>query len=258
VKFSEKTLFDSLYYSVDPYFSGLSGNKDAIRNLLKNLHVDESTTIEEIDKKTLKKLHSYLILLLLKKGCEKNIIDTVIRERYWSDMLNSELERFADLVDACGKGGNRGLALSLCIGDKDAITQAKIVEKNYKQKILDELLRIEKEGVKETIGLRYFYTTDSSLGGVIGGIATNFMLDTKKPLISLVRKDSEIHISSRGNQHLVEKGLDLGAAMNAAAKKLGGHGGGHKIAAGATIDSDKENEFLQMVDSIIKEQLKVE
>ena len=29
---------------------------------------------------------------------------------------------------------------------------------------------------------RYFYSTDSSIGGVIGGIATNFMLDNSKPL----------------------------------------------------------------------------
>ncbi len=258
LKFPEVTLSDSLYYSVDPYFSGLSGNKDAISDLLKNLQIDDSTRIEEIDKKMLKKLHSYLILALLKKDCERNIIDTVIRERYWSNMLNSELERFADLVDACGKSGNRGLALSLCLGDKDSIAQAKTVEKNYKQKILDELLRLEEEGVKETKSFRYFYTSDSSLGGVIGGIATNFMLDNKKPLISLVRKDPEIHISSRGNQYLVEKGLDLGAAMNVAAKKLEGHGGGHKIAAGATINSEKENEFLQIVDSIITEQLKGE
>lgn len=255
LKFSEETLSDSLFYSVDPYFSGLSGNKDEINELLKNLQIDESKKIKEIDNKTLKKLHSYLVLKLLKKGCEINIIDTVIRERCWSDKVNLELERFADLIDACGKGGNRGLALSLCMGDKDSFTEAKKVERNYKQKILDELLRIESEGVKETKSFRYFYTSDSSQGGVIGGIATNFMLDTKKPLISLVKKDSEIHISSRGNQHLVKNGLDLGAAMNEAAKQLGGQGGGHKIAAGATIDSDKENEFLEIVDSIITKQL---
>ena len=38
----------------------------------------------------------------------------------------------------------------------------------------------------------YFYSKDSSPVGVIGGIATNFILDSKKPLLSIVKKDDEI------------------------------------------------------------------
>ena len=37
---------------------------------------------------------------------------------------------------------------------------------------------------------------------------------------------------------------------------LGGHGGGHKIAAGATIALEKEKEFLEKVDKILVQQLK--
>jgi RecJ-like exonuclease len=128
----------------------------------------------------------------------------------------------------------------------------------YKQNILNELIQLENNGVKEKKGFRYFYSKDSSLGGVIGGIAANFIVDSKKPLISLVRKEDkdELHISCRGNQQLVSNGLDLGLAMNEAAKKLEGHGGGHKIAAGATININKEEEFLDMVDAIIVKQMK--
>ena len=171
-------------------------------------------------------------------------------------MFNCELERFADLLDTCGKGGNRGLGLAICMDDKNAYSEAVELEKEYKQKILDELLKLEKDGFKEKLSFRYFYSKDSSLGGVIGGIATNFIFDKDKPLLSIVKKDDEIHISCRGNQYLVEKGLDLGFAMNEVAKKLGGHGGGHKIASGATINSEKEEEFLEIVDEIIVKQLK--
>jgi len=50
--------------------------------------------------------------------------------------------------------------------------------------------------------------------------------------------------------------LDLGLAMNEAAIPLKGHGGGHKIAAGATISLEKEEEFLVVVDKIIAQQMK--
>ncbi len=256
IKLYGDTIFNALYFSIDPYYSDISGNKDNILKLLEKLDFKKDDTIDKITKNKKRQLQSYLMLKLIKKGCEKNILNTVIRPRFYSNNFNCELERLADLLDSCGKGGNRGLGLELCLGSSNAFNEAVKLERNYKQKILDELLFLEKDGFKEKKSYRYFYSKDSSLGGVIGGIATNFILDTQKPLISLVKKDDEVHISCRGNQYLVGKGLDLGYTMSEAAKKLGGHGGGHKIAAGATIQSIKENEFLELVDKIIVEQLK--
>jgi RecJ-like exonuclease len=131
------------------------------------------------------------------------------------------------------------------------------VEKDYKQKLLDGLSGLEK-GIQETAGMRYFYSENSSLGGVVAGIAMNYILDEKKPLFSLTRNETEkeIHVSCRGNQQLVKNGLDLGAAMKTVAGSLGGYGGGHKIAAGATIAFEKEQDFLQQVDLLLVSQMK--
>jgi len=223
---------------------------------LQKLKLEKSTKIEDLSNDLIKQLNSFLIFKLLKNGCEKNILDTVIRTRYFSDDLGCELERFADLLDSCGKGGNRGLGLALCMGDKQAFDKALELERQYKQNILNEILTLEKEGFKEKKSIRYFFSKDSSIGGVIGGIASNYILDREKPLISISKNDGEIHVSCRGNQYLVSKGLDLGLAMKEAAKKLKGLGGGHKIAAGATISASKEVEFLNIVDDIVSNQLK--
>jgi len=255
IKLYGDNVFDAIFYSIDPFYPGLSGNKEKILVLLEKLHLDENTKLGDIDKKKKKQLQSALILNLIKNGCEKNILDTVIRERYLSDALQCELERFADLMDSCGKGGNRSLGLLICLNDKIAFEDAVKLEKEYKKSILDELLKLEKDGCKEKKNLRYFYSNDSSQGGVVGGIAANYIFDKNKPLFSLTKKDNEIHVSCRGNQHLVSNGLDLAAAMKEAAEKLNGHGGGHKIAAGATIRSDKEEEFLDIVDKIISKQM---
>ncbi len=255
IKFTSDTVSDSLYYSVDPYFSEISGNKKVISELIQKIGL-KSDKIIDLNNEETKKLNSYLMLNLIKKGCEKNILDTVIRPRFTSENIPFEFERFADLLDSCGKGGNRGIGLSTAMGDKKSLEKAIELEKNFKQNILGELLRLEKDGFFETKNFRYFYSKNSSMGGVICGIATNFMLDNTKPLISIVKKDSEIHVSCRGTQSLVSKGLDLGAAMKQAAKKLDGHGGGHAIASGATIDIKKEKDFLKIVDNIITKQIK--
>jgi RecJ-like exonuclease len=255
MKLYGSSLFEALYFSIDPYYSGISGNKEEINEIFKKLKFKEDVKINELNPNQKKKLQSFLMLKLIKKGCEKNILDTVIRPRYFSDKFNCELERLADLLDSCGKGGNRGIGLSLMLGDKQAFEKALDLEKEYKQKILDELLKLETEGFKEKNSYRYFYSIDSSTGGVIGGIATNFMLDTSKPLISIVKNKDEIHVSCRGNQQLVKNGLDLGHAMKEVSTKLGGHGGGHAIASGATLELSKEKEFLEMVDEIISKQM---
>ena len=255
IKFAGKTISESLYYSIDPYFSGLSGNKPTITELLTKIGI-KSDKISDLSDEQLKKLNSFLILNLIKKGCEKNILDTVIRNRFTSENIPCEFERFADLLDSCGKGRNRGVGFSAAMGDKKSFEKAVELEKEFKQSILDELLRLESEGFHELESYRYFYSKNSSMGGVICGIATNFMIDNTKPLLSIVKNKDELHISCRGNQYLVSKGLDLGSTMKQAAAKLGGHGGGHAIASGATLALEKEEEFLKLVDDIITKQLK--
>jgi RecJ-like exonuclease len=59
----------------------------------------------------------------------------------------------------------------------------------------------------------------------------------------------------RGTRELVARGLDLAAVMREAAKAVGGEGGGHHVAAGATIPPGREDEFLVIVDRMVAEQL---
>ena len=250
-----ENIHQALYYAVDPYYSGLSGQKDHITSFLKQMEIDPQTSPQDLTQDEQKKLHSALLSLLLKKGCEANIIDTVIRPRYYSDRIWGECEQFADLIDCCGKGGHRDIGFAVCMGDLNAYQEARTYELAYKQEILDELLKLEQTGAIETNSIRYFYTQRSSLGGVIGGIAVNYLFDREKPLFSIVKKPDELHISCRGNKYLVKNGLDLGLAMETIAKKLNGHGGGHQVAAGATIAVDKEEEFIALLDEIIENQV---
>ena len=65
----------------------------------------------------------------------------------------------------------------------------------------------------------------------------------------------KVKASSRGTQELVSRGMDLSVAIRRAAERVGGIGGGHNIAAGATIPADRKDEFLDALDGIVGEQL---
>jgi RecJ-like exonuclease len=81
-------------------------------------------------------------------------------------------------------------------------------------------------------------------------------IDSNLPLIGLAFTDKgDVKVSARTTQLLVDKGVNLSAALKKAAKEFNGVGGGHNIAAGATIPKGKEEEFLEKLESEIKSQL---
>ncbi|RZN16451.1 MAG: DHH family phosphoesterase, partial [Methanosarcinales archaeon] len=69
------------------------------------------------------------------------------------------------------------------------------------------------------------------------------------------KSDNTVKVSARGNQDLVRRGLNLAKALSTAAKKVEGTGGGHDIAAGATIPSTAKDEFIIHLNEEIKKQI---
>jgi single-stranded DNA-specific DHH superfamily exonuclease len=92
-------------------------------------------------------------------------------------------------------------------------------------------------------------------GAVVAGLGIRYLL-TDKPLLTLNRKDQVVKVSARGNRLLVDQGLDLSLALSRAAETVGGAGGGHNVASGASIPPGSEDRFLAMVDEIVGTQLK--
>jgi RecJ-like exonuclease len=64
-----------------------------------------------------------------------------------------------------------------------------------------------------------------------------------------------VKVSSRGTHALVRAGLDLSAVMQTASRAVGGDGGGHDVAAGATIPRGEREAFVAEADRIVGEQL---
>ena len=84
---------------------------------------------------------------------------------------------------------------------------------------------------------------DSIIGVVAGMLHPG---GRTKPVLALSLEESgSIKLSTRGTRKLVEQGLNLGKTLSEACAAVGGVGGGHNIAAGATIPADKLDDFLK-------------
>jgi RecJ-like exonuclease len=86
-------------------------------------------------------------------------------------------------------------------------------------------------------------------------ISSSGLLPTSKPLIAFAQAGNMVKISARATKQLVEKGLNLGALLSRLSAEYGGKGGGHNIAAGAEIPSDRIIRFLADLDRAVGEQL---
>ena len=94
--------------------------------------------------------------------------------------------------------------------------------------------------------------------GIGAGMALS-KLDYEKPIMILCYLNDDpdlVKVSMRTNTRMVERGIDLQAALITASEEIGGGGGGHKIAAGAYIPTNAEEGFAERVNRIIAEQRK--
>jgi RecJ-like exonuclease len=81
-------------------------------------------------------------------------------------------------------------------------------------------------------------------------------VDRGTPILAFAQKsETKTKISARGTHTLTRNGLDLSQVMGEASKAVGGKGGGHNVAAGATIPAGREAEFIEAADIIIGEQM---
>lgn len=81
-----------------------------------------------------------------------------------------------------------------------------------------------------------------------------YLGDRDKPTIALSPSGDKVKISSRGTFELLDEGIDLAEALRESAAAVSGTGGGHRIAAGAMVPKEREEDFLNELDCKIGEQ----
>ena len=250
------TVTDAIVDSIDPYFVGLSGRKDNVLAFLDSMKLNPTAPMGALDEIYRRKLTSMLSLRLMGQGCRPETVEELVSEIHWITSMSMSAMDLADLLNACGRMDHEGVGVALCMGDEDSLALAGDLRREYNRKILEKLMTIESDGVRQLSSIQYFDAEDASLAGAQTGLAMQYILDQSKPTLALSRVRGKVKVSSRGTKYLVSKGLDLSAALKKAAEKYGGIGGGHAVAAGATISQGKEEEFIKSVDEIVAMQLR--
>jgi len=260
-----------LQYASDPLIPGVSGREDSSIAFLQELQIelkekDHWRSWCDLCKEEKRKIISAIIQMLLSKGFGYQAASRVLGESY---LLSKEKEgtelheakEYATLLNSTARYGQYEVGLQVCLGDRgNALKEALNLLSGHRHNLVEGLQFAREEKVQKRTYLQYFHAGDGIRDTIIG-IVTNMMLNTEDvdkglPLIGFAHTENgEVKVSARATQTLVDRGLDLAMALTHAAKEFNGIGGGHNIAAGATIPKGKEEEFLQVVEREIKLQL---
>jgi len=257
-----RPLVQFLAYSDDPYVPGLSYREDKAMKLLSDLGIntknekDEERKYSDLDGEEKKKLISAIANILADRGYIGKT-DELIGESYVFPLRPKnetyEANEFSTVLNACGRWGRADVGINVCLGKDDGYKEARSLLQLHR-KMLKEGIEFASGNVQD-FGSFYFLDargviSENIIGTVCGMI---FRQNWKKPILgaSLGEKET-IKVSGRGGRKLVEEGLNLGALLKASVSEIGGVGGGHKIAAGASMPKDKINEFLLRFNESIK------
>ncbi|MDY6931095.1 MAG: DHH family phosphoesterase [Halobacteriota archaeon] len=246
----EGDLHELLEFTTDPYLD-ISGDSDKVDAFLRKLSIEG--TLGGLSLEDSKRLNSAILLKLLKQT-PTDVINSLIGDVY---VLNREVEKNAlnmvRMLNSAGKLKKTGIALSICLRDDSGINEAHELYIYLQKKLISELKKAEKN-IKEGKNIRYLFTDDDDVPSAMSSVLIRHVF-TDKPLIVICPMQSFSKASGRGTMDLISKGLDLSVAMQKAAEAVGGRGGGHNIASGASVPKDMGDEFIRIVDMVVGKQL---
>jgi single-stranded-DNA-specific exonuclease len=248
--------------TTDPFLPGLSGEEDRCLALLDAAGIptkvdDRWRTISDLSldekRRIVDKIIEHTISSKFKGEAVLNLIGsvyTLTREEPGTSLRDAR--EFSTLLNACGRMNQAGLGVAIGIGDRgESFQQAQQLYSGYKTQLSKYMNWVAtapnatRTG-KNVVVVNGQGVVDESMTGAVSSLISSSKLfgESKVTVVTTLTRSEEAKISTRATEQLVQKGLNLGKILQGLSPKYGGIGGGHAIAAGATIPASVLDKFL--------------
>ncbi|WP_394740867.1 DHHA1 domain-containing protein [Natronococcus roseus] len=270
-----------LEYATDVRIPGISNDQRGALSFLDGLDLELKSGGEwrcwaELTREEQQTVASALVKRAVKRGVPAPKIDQLVGTSYVlsEEPVGTELRdasEFSTLLNATARYERADVGLGVCLGDREgALERARKLLRNHRRNLSEGIDLVTEEGVTHEAHVQWFHAEDrirETIVGIVAGMAMgNDGVSRSKPILAFAEKGGdgnggtetdaeEIKVSGRGTHGLVRKGLDLSVVMGEASRAVGGDGGGHDVAAGATVPKGAEAEFVERADEIVGDQL---
>ncbi|MEM4497966.1 MAG: DHH family phosphoesterase [Nitrososphaerota archaeon] len=268
---SSKPIHVAMASTMNPFIVGISGNEANAYGLLTEIGIrvkedDRWRVLSELSEDEKKQLYNGILKYLASLGLPPSMARDVIGKVYeltmeepWTYLRDAR--EFASLLNACGKTGNEWLGISIAMGSRGALLEeAQRVLEDYRRRLaeaIDYAMRDEnRQELKNLLVIDGGGVIDDRLISSVASMLSSMGVQgDKRILVALAQSEDSIKVSARAPRKLVEIGVNLGRLLASVAELVGGRGGGHDIAAGASIPKTRKALFILELDRAVEEEL---
>jgi len=269
-----------LQYASDVRIPGITGDESGAVRFLSGLDADLRTDGEwkrwvDLTAEERRTVASTLLKRAVASGVPADQVNDLIGTTYTlaEEAEGTELRdvsEFSTLLNATARYDRADVGLAVCLGDRDAaLSRARTLLRNHRKNLSEGVDLVKSEGVTVEDNVQWFDAGTrirETIVGIVAGMALGADgVRRDRPIVAFANKggatdgdadsDGEVKVSARGSHALVRQGLDLSAVMREASRAVGGDGGGHDVAAGATIPAGAREAFVDAVDDLVADQL---
>lgn len=248
-------VLDALVRSNDPFLPGITGDERAARRLLGEVGVSPETPVGQVGEPKARALASRLAALLIEHGVDAFYAQEVTTERVEIPGRGMTAKKLQGLVNSAGRAGEHAAAVGVALGQPWAFDRALELANAYRSQVRAGLLRLAKDPPKKLKAVQYFETENTLVAAAVAGLGVIYLFDPEYPVVCFSPQNGGWKISTRATRRQLERGVDFSVAAREAAQAVGGRGGGHPVASGATIPKEGRERFLEEIDSIVASQL---
>lgn len=250
-------VLDALVRSNDPFLPGITGDEAQARRLLREVAVRPDTAVSKIPQDEARALASRLVALLLEHHVEPVYAEEVTTERVVLGGDVSTVKELQALVNSAGRSGEPSIAIAVALGEAKARERARALADEYRRQVRAGLLKLAANPPKKLNAVQFFDIDNPLVAAAVAGLGIIYLFDPALPVVSFTpTPDGGWKVSTRATRAQLSRGVDFSVAARRAAEAVGGRGGGHPVASGATIPHDGRERFLALIDSMVAEQLK--
>lgn len=261
-----------LEYSTDVFVPGVSKNSAGAKQLLEEAGVEAKDDEGwrywvDLDETERQRLMNALFEKCMRNGVNSSDIERLVGETYTllKEEPRTELRdasEFSTLLNSTARYERADVGFAVCKGDRgEALAEARELLRGHRRNLRAGVEFVGENGVTKLENVQYFDAGDEiqdTIVGIIAGMSySTSAVDRGKPIVAFadVEDEGEKKVSSRGTKRLVRRGLNLAEVMSECSQAVGGEGGGHDVAAGATIPEERVEEFVDEVDAKVGEQM---
>ena len=255
-----KPLHKVLEYSTNPFIPGVTGSERGAIKFVEEAGIelyDKARNVRRLVNLSKQELAKLVTAIEIKKAsgsmAESTVGPVFLLKDEDDDSLKKDLREFSTLLNSCGRMGWPSLGIGVCMGDSSTSDKANDLLREYRKEMIDALnWYYDNKGTPKVIekkGYVIILAGSNIRDTIIGTLASLLAKSKVYPDGTIIMStaytlDGHIKVSLR-----ITDGFSQGTDLRIIIKDLvdcgGGYGGGHKLAAGASVPQEKEDLMIR-------------